>query len=66
MQKGLENLRKEPAASENESKAPKKKAKSVEPPNTEEVVAARAPVKRARKPKKPPPDLIATADTKAS
>jgi hypothetical protein len=69
VQKGLETLRKEPTASESVSKAPKKKAKAVEPPKSEEAAPARAPVKRIRKPKKPAakiPDLAATADTKTN
>ncbi|MGO4385919.1 hypothetical protein AB4Y85_00120 [Microvirga sp. 2YAF29] len=64
VQKGLEQLRQEPAATETQSKAPKKKAKAVQKQKIDESAVAPAAVKRTRKPKAP--DLVAPADAKAT
>lgn len=64
VQKGLEQLRQEPASTEAAIKSPKKKAKASEKPKAEVGAAAPAAVKRVRKPKTP--DIAAPADAKAS
>jgi hypothetical protein len=62
VQKGLEKLRQEPVASDAESKAPKKKAKTAQKPKVDGAATKPAATKRVRKPKTP--DLVAPVDTK--
>lgn len=63
VQKGLEQLRQEPASAEAGSKPPKK-TKASEKSKAEDGAAAPAAVKRVRKPKTP--DIAAPADAKAN